>query len=195
MLAPTTAVLRTSRPQALTYEHAGNTLPEMYRRRWADSDDASLPPAVKEDTHPDIHTSDILAAIVGASMGVGLTASLGAFKSVALMPTTFALLNDAWGFGGAYDMSTFMDSFCGWVATSNQVFLPVLGVAADFVVLTSIVALIVLRLDELSKQQGTSEELCLLTETPACGPTSFDSTEGYACVEQSVNGQVRWVCA
>jgi hypothetical protein len=169
----------------------------MYRARWASNDDAAKNEGVKKE-RKDLNTRDIVATVAGASCGVGLMAGLGAFKSIALTPLSLALLNDAWSFGGAYDISKFTDMTSEWVATTNTVFLPALGVAFDFVVLTSIVALIVLKAQEMLAAAPTnSDELCLLTQAvePVCGPTSFDSSEEFACVEQWADGRMRWVCA
>jgi hypothetical protein len=123
-------------------------------------------------------------------------ASLGAYKSIANTPLVFDILNNAWGFGGAEDISIFTDLITDGVAMSNAVFFPALAFAADFIVLTSIVALVVLKADEmLTASAGEQvDELCLVTE-PVCGPVSFDSTDDYMCVEQWVDGKMSWVCA
>ena len=194
-ISPTRAV-RAPSVQALTYDHGGGSLPEMYRARWAEPDDnvlASSPISGKVETH------DLAATIVGASCGVGLVATLGAFKSVASTPLSIAILNNAF-FGSAYDISGYMDMITGLVATSNEVLLPALSVGADLIVLTSVVALMVLKIDEMLTNQpaaSAEDELCLVTEAVEhiCGSTSFDSSDGYACVEQWSDGKVRWVCA
>jgi len=210
MLAATALVLPTSLPltlttpsrtsaiKALTYQHEGS-LPDMYRARWMHDAPVQSHTAVRSHAVKDADTRTQVASIFGAAIGVGMISSLGAWKSASLTPLSLLALEATWPSGGAYDISVYTDMITDGVAASNKVFLPALGVAADVVVLTSVVALLGLWMEEmLSDAPSTSsDELCVLPSAaePVCGPASFDSSEGYSCVELWENGSFRWVCA
>ena len=162
-----------------------------------------------------------MATFAGAVIGIGFASQLGQFKSIAETPHSIALLNAAWA-GSAYDISTsFLDPLTDWVTSMNSLFVPddpfgtaafTAAIAVDVVAFASLVmtaaffvtafissSVMHIERDALAADEHASE-LCLNHVTsgasePVCGIASFDSTDGYSCVETWVDGRLAWVCA
>lgn len=196
--------------EALMMPSRPGDLSEMYRARWLSHDDDKVNEIADEDTN--LKIKDVAPAMIGATVGVGSMAVIGAFKSVAFTEKSFELIRQSWGYAGSHDISIFLDRITGWVAHVNA---PILGVMPSFadVVFTFVVAVdiaaftsfVILALHVIEQEKAVQQsienpmedELCVLTaqNDHICGPASFDSTYDYACVEQMVNGQMQWVCA
>jgi len=183
-------------------------LPSQYRARWRTDD--TLQPKENKETKG-TNAPGRMATFAGAVIGVGLASQLGQFMSIAETNHAILLLNAAWA-GSAYDISTsFLDPLTDWVASMNSLIAPdkffgtvafTAGVAIDVAAFTSMVLLLVMQIEEkdaLATDERESE-LCLNhasagASEPICGSASFDSTDGFACVETWVDGRLAWVCA
>lgn len=218
IVRPTTS--RTTCIQALSISSPSRpgSLPEMYRARWTSipteevNEVASSTPSTKPRA-AQVDSKLGVATVVGALAGTGLAAGVGAFKSISEMPVSLTQLFSTWSPGGADDISRYTDAITDWVAMSNSFLLPndlasisvTVVLAFDVVAVASIMLLVAMQIEEAlqSKSGGDksiaweASELCVATsaEEPICGYASFDSSDGYACVEQYVNGKLRWVCA
>jgi len=184
--------------KALTY--SDGELPQMYRDRWASSS------AVDSKDKQEPSFTDTAAQIGGAMLGVTAIASLGAFKSAGETPIVLNAVQNTWGYGSTDDVSVYLDAITGWVADCNALLTPSVSfasivIAFDVVALVSMVALVTMAITEerlTGPSAANDPALCLantLTDEPVCGPASFDSTDGYACVETWVDGRLVWQCA
>ena len=113
-------------------------------------------------------------------------------------------LSTSWG-AAAADISPYTDMITSWAASANSLFLHPMLTLDELVFAT----ITVLSMQAIAMDQQTTddvdlplhsfdEELCVLIdelEEAVCGEPSFDSTEGFACVEQWKDGKLRWVCA
>jgi len=192
----------TTRPRATikVFAHLDGELPQMYRARWSSDTESS-----EDNDAPS--SSDIAAQIGGAMLGATAIASVGAFKSAAETPSVLAVVQNTWGYGGTDDVAVYLDAITGWVANCNAILAPSFGafifylaVAIDIAALISMVAILMIAIqeDRLAAPSVTNELVCLANtsiDEPVCGAASFDSTDGYACVETWVNGRFVWQCA
>ena len=181
-------------------------LPSQYRARWR-TDDTLKTKEKKEGKGT--NAPGRMTTFAGAVIGVGLASQLGQFMSIAETNHAILLLNAAWA-GSAYDISTsFLDPLTDWVASMNSLFVPdkffgtvafTAAVAIDVAAFTSMVLLLVMQIEEKDALATDASELCLNhasagASEPICGSASFDSTDGFACVETWVDGRLAWVCA
>jgi len=163
------------------------------------------------------------ASIGGALAGVTLMSVLGTQTSDALTPLSLAFLHDSWSFGGAYDITAYTDMITQWAAESNA-FLAnptsilayavfCLAVLVDLGAFAAMLAVTYSYAEDRPpasellashdktwwshRINGLTSEVCVLTAATEaiCGTPSFDSSEEYACVEQWVDGKLRWVCS
>jgi len=181
-------------PMAMNVE---GELPSMYRERWREE------PITSQEERP-----ARVAQAVGALAGVGASAIIGVLVSSALTDVSLSMLTKH-GYA-----TPFLDNLLGWVDATNQLFkVPTVGelamaVAASVDVLAVstmlLLASLYLQRETASEASGIEhlsseqEEGCVLSNAGDswCGAFSFDSTEGYACVESmGEDGKWRWMCA
>lgn len=150
--------------------------------------------------------------VIGAIVGVGSSSIAGAELSSALSDSTLAMFNHG---SADFNVPQYMDMLLSWVDTVNGL-LPTTGqvvyatvLSVDTIAFASIVYLAYLNIvaekegdGMLHRAQKEPElraegEACIVSGAHAgeCGALSFDSTEGYACVEVvGKDGTWRWVC-
>lgn len=149
-----------------------------------------------------------VGSILGAFVGAGSSSIAGAELSGALSDSTLAMFNHG---SADFNVPQYMDTLLSWVDMINGV-LPTAGevvyatvISVDAIALASIVYLAYLKI--VAEKQGGAAlyreeepgpaEACIVSGAHAgeCGELSFDSTEGYACVEViGKDGTWHWVC-
>ena len=173
-------------PTALQY---GGDLPSMYRKRWAAEPIAkptSSKPLAKEQEFG-------WASASGAVLGVS-TACLTSVKLSSAL-TDFATAQPDYGDATAKYTGAMDAMYAAGLPTPGELVFAV-AVSVDVAALFSFFLLAVMMIannGSSARTEAPGEEACILSadQVEVCGELSFDSTDGYACVE---NAGV-WVCA
>ena len=204
-----TSVTTRSRPiRALGLSPNPGFLPEMYRARWR-GNEVDQDERMTEDSDA-LNVKHLFATALGATVGVCSISTLGAFKSISLTDWSLTMIGNTWGYGNVHDISPFLLTITDWCARANAMFtMPsiadcvfALVVTIDFAAFGAAIAISMQMIEEERAEQDmavadSSTELCVVTSLAGsvCGSASFDSSPDFACVEQIVDGKLRWVCA